>query len=73
MTVADGALDVAHGRCARPAVTVETDTATLRSVAFGREPIAAAERDGRLTVAGDRELAERFTRLFPVPGGRIPG
>jgi DNA-binding HxlR family transcriptional regulator len=73
VTVADGALGIAHGRCARPAVTVETDTATLRSVAFGREPIAAAERDGRLTVAGDRELAERFTRLFPVPGDRIPG
>jgi len=73
VTVADGAIDVAHGRCARPAVTVETDTATLRSVAFGREPIAAAERAGRLTIAGDRELAERFTRLFPVPGDRIPG
>jgi DNA-binding HxlR family transcriptional regulator len=71
VTVADGSIDIAHGRSARPAVTLETDTATLRSVAFGREPIAAAERDGRLTVAGDRELAERFTRLFPVPGDQI--
>jgi hypothetical protein len=40
--------------------------ATLRSVAFGREPITAAERDGRLTVTGDRRLAEGFTRMFPV-------
>ena len=46
---------------------METDAATLRSVAFGREPISAAERDGRLTVGGNRRLAERFTRLFPVP------
>ncbi len=69
VTVADGSIGIAHGRSARPAVTLETDAASLRSVAFGREPIAAAERDGRLTVTGDRELAERFTRLFPVAGG----
>ena len=39
----------------------------------GRSPSAAsqslqAERDGRLTVHGDRHLAERFARMFPVPG-----
>jgi DNA-binding HxlR family transcriptional regulator len=67
LTVAGGSIDIAHGRSARPAVTLETDAATLRSVAFGREPIAAAERDGRLTVAGDRALAGLFTRLFPAP------
>ena len=68
VTVADGSIDIAHGRSSRTAVTVVTDAATLRSVAFGREPIAAAEQDGRLTVDGDRELAERFARMFPVPG-----
>src|SRR5437016_4868201 len=51
---------------------LETDVATLRSVAFGREPVAAAERDGRLTVEGDRHLAERFARMFPVPDGQPP-
>jgi DNA-binding HxlR family transcriptional regulator len=73
VTVACGSIDIAHGRSARPAVTVETDAATLRSVAFGREPIAAAERDRRLTVDGDRELAERFTRMFPVPSDQTAG
>ncbi len=72
VTVACGSIDIPHGRSARPAVTLEADAATLRSVAFGREPIAAAERDGRLTVAGDRELAERFTRMFPVPHRQPP-
>jgi DNA-binding HxlR family transcriptional regulator len=72
LTVAGCSIDIAHGRPARPAVTLETDAATLRSVAFGREPITAVERDGRLTVVGDRELAERFTRLFPVPTDQIP-
>ena len=67
MTVASGSIDIAHGRVEHPAAALESDSATLRSVAFGREPIAAAERDGRLTVRGDRELAKRFTRMFPVP------
>jgi hypothetical protein len=43
---------------------------TLRMVAMGREPIATAERDGRLTLHGDRSAAEAFTRMFPLPGAR---
>jgi DNA-binding HxlR family transcriptional regulator len=70
LTAADGAIDIARGRVEDPAVTFETDAATLRSVASGREPVAAAERDGRLTVDGDRHLAERFARMFPVPDGQ---
>jgi DNA-binding HxlR family transcriptional regulator len=70
LTVAGGSIDIAHGRPARPAVTMQTDAATLRALAFGREPIAAAELDGRLTVDGNRRLAERFTRMFPVPDDR---
>ena len=67
LTAADGSVTIARGRAAHPAVAFETDVATLRSVAFGREPVTAAERDGRLAVTGDRRLAERFTRMFPVP------
>jgi DNA-binding HxlR family transcriptional regulator len=72
VTVAGGSIDIAHGRVEHPVVAFETDAATLRSVAFGREPVAVAERDGRLTVRGDRELAKRFTRLFPVPQRQPP-
>jgi DNA-binding HxlR family transcriptional regulator len=67
VTIAGGSIDIVHGRTEHPTASLQTDAATLRSVAFGREPIAAAERDGRLTVGGDRDLAERFTRMFPVP------
>jgi DNA-binding HxlR family transcriptional regulator len=70
LTAAGGSIDIARGRAGDPAVTFETDVATLRSVAFGREPVAAAKRDGRLTVEGDRRLAERFARMFPVPDGQ---
>ncbi len=69
LTVAGDSIDIARTRTEHPAVTFETDVATLRSVAFGREPIAEAERAGRLTVTGDRHAAERFTRMFPVPRG----
>jgi len=72
LTAAGGSITIARGRAEHPAATLETDVATLRSVAFGREPVTAAERDGRLTVTGDRCLAERFTRMFPVPQEHAP-
>ena len=64
VTVTGNSIDITRGRSERPAVTFDTDAATLRSVAFGREPISDAERDGRLTLDGDRPLAERFVRMF---------
>ena len=72
VAVASGSIDIAHGLTEHPAVTFETDAGTLRSVAFSREPITAAERGGRLTVHGNRYLAERFTRMFPVPYDQPP-
>ena len=72
LTAAGGSIDIARGQPGHPAVTMQTDVATLRSVAFGREPITAAERDGRLTVEGDRTLAERFAQMFPVPPRQQP-
>jgi DNA-binding HxlR family transcriptional regulator len=67
MTVAGGTIEIVAGRAEQAAVSVAADVTTLRSVAFGREPISRAERDGRLALRGDRELAEQFARLFPVP------
>ena len=67
LTVAGRSVDITSGRPQQSTVTFDTDAATLRAVAFGREPIAAAERGGRLTVHGDRVAAERFTHMFPAP------
>ena len=72
LTAAGGSIAIARGHAEHPAATLETDVATLRSVAFGREPVTAAERDGRLAVSGDCRLAERFTRMFPVPQDHPP-
>jgi DNA-binding HxlR family transcriptional regulator len=70
VTVAGDSIDITRARTERPTVTLETDVATLRSVAFGREPVAEAERDDRLTVIGDRRAAERFAAMFAAPAVR---
>ncbi len=67
LTVAGRSIDITPGRPQQPTVTFDTGAATLRAVAFGREPVTEAERDGRLTVHGDRAAAERFTQMFPAP------
>jgi len=61
-----GSIDITRARAQQPTVIIEADVATLRSIAFGREQIADAERDGRLTVIGDRQAAELFAGMFPV-------
>jgi len=72
MTVSGGSLDVTRGRAGRePATGLRGDVATMRAVAFGREPMAAAEQAGRLTVTGDRRLAEGFTRMFPLQNAMV--
>jgi DNA-binding HxlR family transcriptional regulator len=70
LAVTGQSVDIAAGRPAQPTVTFDTDAATLRAVAFGREPVARAQREGRLTVHGDQDAAERFPRMFQVPGPR---
>jgi DNA-binding HxlR family transcriptional regulator len=67
VTVSGGSLEVSRGRTGQADAGLLGDVATMRAVLFGRETIAGAERAGRLAVTGDRGLAERFTRMFPVP------
>jgi DNA-binding HxlR family transcriptional regulator len=68
LTILDGSIEIVQARTDRPAVTIETDVASLRAVTLGRQPLSGAELDGRLRVTGDRDTAERFTRMFRVPG-----
>jgi len=73
VTVAGDSINITRARSEQPTVTFETDVATLRSVAFGREPVTQAEREGRLSVTGDRRTAERFAQMFAVPKARASG
>jgi DNA-binding HxlR family transcriptional regulator len=59
-------IDIACGRPERADVFLETDVATFRAVAFGRQPLTAAEKAGRLHVTGDRSAATRFPKMFSV-------
>jgi DNA-binding HxlR family transcriptional regulator len=70
LAVTGQCIDITAGRPALYTATFDTDAATLRAVAYGREPVATAQREGRLTVHGDQDAAERFPRMFPVPGPR---
>jgi DNA-binding HxlR family transcriptional regulator len=67
LTIKDDSIQVVQARTERPAVSIETDVASLRAITLGRQPMTEAERDGRLRLTGDRATAERFTRMFRVP------
>src|SRR5262249_15041544 len=67
-----GSVTVSRRRTTGADGTLRGDVGTMRAVAFARLPIAEAEDLGRLTVTGDRALAERFTRMFPPPRPTLP-
>jgi DNA-binding HxlR family transcriptional regulator len=45
----------------------------IAAVVYGGVPMAGMVDSGMLAVDGDRALAERFTRLFPLPDKADPG
>lgn len=65
--IAGGALWIERGRPPQPQASLSGDTSDLRDVIFGGVPLAQMEQAGKITVQGDRALAERFLGLFPVP------
>lgn len=70
VTVDGGRIGVRRGLDPEADVVLETDMSTLRAVSFGRESVTSAEKGGRLHLRGDRRLATRFSRMFPVPDQR---
>jgi DNA-binding HxlR family transcriptional regulator len=67
VSVDGGRLEVARGAAATPDATIATDPGTLASVLWHGRKLDEARRAGDLTVAGDRQAAARFVRLFPLP------
>lgn len=61
-----GGLDVTPG-AADGDVTFETDASGIARMMYARVTWQELERDGRLTVRGSREAAERFHSLFKGP------
>jgi uncharacterized protein (TIGR03083 family) len=48
-------------------VTITAPAGTLALLIYGRADLAAAERQGRARIEGDRAVAERFKTIFPGP------
>jgi hypothetical protein len=67
LDVADGRLQLARGRLANPAAVIDTDPATQRAVAFGRQSLADALRSARLGIQGNQDAAARLLNLFAAP------
>jgi DNA-binding HxlR family transcriptional regulator len=67
--IADGRLGIDRGDPEHPDLVLDTDEATLLSLLNPDGSVDDAISSGRLRITGDQSLAERFRRLFPVPGG----
>jgi DNA-binding HxlR family transcriptional regulator/putative sterol carrier protein len=65
--IADDEIEVARGGAAQADATIDTDPDTLAAVLWEGQPLAAAQRSGKMTIEGDRAAVERFVRLFPMP------
>ncbi len=65
--VVDGTLELERGQVDRPDAVIESDTETLKALAFVGWPFDEAVSAGALRVTGDKALAERFFTLFTLP------
>jgi len=70
--LAGGRLSVVPGEAASPDATIEGDPGTLLALIHGRRELAEAEDAGEVTIEGERQLVERFLRLFPLPEPATP-
>lgn len=66
-TLAGGDLAIVRGDPAGADVVIDTDPTPLVVWIYGKRPLADAEADGSIRVAGDRAAAERFAALFALP------
>lgn len=65
--LANGGLDVARDDLETADVIFTGTAPALAAAVYGGQPLEALEAAGVLQVEGDRDLARRFTTLFPLP------
>lgn len=66
-------LDIARGSAESPEATIATDPDTLEQVFLLGRSLRSAERDGTLTVTGDRAVVERLLGAFDTGGASLAG
>lgn len=63
----DGAVEVARGDPAAADAIFAGSPPAIAAAVYGGVPLETLLAQGALTIEGDRALAERFVRLFPLP------
>lgn len=66
-TIADGDLTSARTGIEACDLVFSSEPAAIPEYVYGKRPLAEMEAEGRLTITGDRTLAERFQTLFDLP------
>jgi DNA-binding HxlR family transcriptional regulator len=64
--IAQGSIDVRRGDAPAADVVIEAEPRTLEAVVFDGKRVGEAEREGGLTIAGNRALARRFFEHYRV-------
>jgi DNA-binding HxlR family transcriptional regulator len=65
--VGDDGIEAGRGGCEAPDATITSAAGTLIALLHGRRDMPEALAAGDVELAGDRDLVERFLRLFPLP------
>ncbi len=70
--IASGRFDVASRIEPGADVSIETDAPILRRLVFGARRIADAERNGALSIRGEKSVFTQFLSLFEQPRAQVP-
>jgi len=65
--LAGGRIEIARGPIDMADVTFGGTASGIAAAVYGGVPLATLEAQGALNVEGNRDLAERFVTLFPLP------
>ena len=65
--LADGRIEIERDPLASADLIFTGPAPVIGAAVHGGRPIEALEREGALRIDGDRQLAERFVTLFPLP------
>jgi DNA-binding HxlR family transcriptional regulator len=65
--LADGRIEVARGVLEDMDLVFTAPAPVIAAAVYGDQPLEALEATGALTIEGNRSLAKRFVRLFPLP------
>lgn len=65
--IAESRIEVTRDAAGPTDLVLEGAAPTVAAAVYGGQPLAALEAGGALRLEGDRDLAERFVTLFPLP------